>query len=61
MNNSLLTIEEMGKYLRISRSKAYQLAKKQGFPSFILGRLIRVDKSQLDAWLNNSNKNGIIS
>ena len=47
----LLTIEEMGKLLKISRSKAYMLIKQNGFPIIRIGKCIRINKNELLSWL----------
>ena len=49
----LLTIEELGGLLKISRSKAYSLIKEKDFPIIKIGRCIRVEKSLLLSWLQN--------
>ena len=55
MNNEieLLTIEEMGKLFKISRSKAYMLIKEKDFPIIKIGKCIRVNKKNLINWLQN--------
>jgi len=47
----VLTVPEMAKVLRISRSKAYSLSKETGFPTIKIGRCIRVSKHELLQWL----------
>lgn len=48
----VLTIPEISKLLKISRSKAYALTKEQGFPIIRMGKSIRVIKSELLKWLH---------
>lgn len=43
----LVTVEEMGAYLRISRNAAYELVKTGALRSIKYGRLIRVPKAAL--------------
>lgn len=50
--NDLLTVEEMAKILRISRSKAYSLVKEKGFPIIKIGKSIRILKQELYSWLH---------
>jgi len=50
----LLTIEEIEKLLRISRSKAYSLTKEKGFPIIKIGKCIRVEKNLLLRWLHDN-------
>jgi len=51
--NELLTVEEMGKLLKISRSKAYSLIKQAGFPIVKIGKCVRIHKKDLLKWLQN--------
>lgn len=48
----LLTIPEMGKLLKISRSKAYSLTKEKDFPIIKIGKSLRVIKQDLMNWLH---------
>jgi len=50
----LITIEEMGKILKIGRSKAYRLVKMKGFPIVKIGKCIRVDRYLLFWWLHDN-------
>ncbi len=49
--NELLTVMEMAKLLKISRSKAYELVKQANFPIIKVGKCIRIDKNMLLNWL----------
>lgn len=51
-NNDLLTVNEMAKILRVSRSKAYALTKEKGFPLIRIGKCIRVKEKDLYKWLH---------
>lgn len=48
---AVLTVEEMQKFLNISRPKAYQLIHQPGFPVLRLGRVVRIPKNQLIQWV----------
>jgi len=52
MNNNLITVMEMAKLLRISRSKAYSLIKESNFPLIKIGKSIRINKEKLLNWLS---------
>ena len=52
MNNNLITVMEMAKLLKISRSKAYLLIKEKDFPLIRMGKLIRINKEKLLVWLS---------
>ena len=46
-----LNVDEVASYLGISRSKAYELVHKKGFPRIQLGRRLLVPLAALDKWL----------
>lgn len=47
----LLDISEVSVMLGVSRTRAYELARRQVFPSLRLGRQVRVDRVALEQWL----------
>ncbi len=47
----LLTVPETARVLRIGRNLAYELVARGEIPSVRLGRVIRVPRTALDAWL----------
>lgn len=49
--SDILTVPEMARLLKISRSKAYSLTKEKGFPIIKIGKSIRVLKNELYKWL----------
>lgn len=51
--DSLMTIEQLKEFLKISRSKAYELVKLKGFPTIKIGKCIRINKDELLKWLHN--------
>lgn len=50
--NDLLTVSEMAKMLKISRSKAYNLVKEKDFPIVKIGKCIRISQKSVLSWLN---------
>jgi len=50
--NDLITVPEMAKLLKISRSKAYSLIKQVDFPIIRIGKCIRVSRNSLEQWLS---------
>ena len=48
---SILTPRDVMAYLGIGRSKCYELFRSKNFPVLTLGKLKRVLKSELDAYL----------
>jgi len=51
--SDLLTVLDMAKLLKISRSKAYALVKEKNFPVIKIGKSIRITKKELYKWLYN--------
>lgn len=51
----LLTVKELGEFLKIGRSKAYFLIKQKDFPIIKIGKNIRINKDNLLNWLNEKN------
>ncbi len=47
----VMTIPETAEFLRINRNTAYELARRADFPSFTVGRVIRVDRDRLEEWV----------
>ena len=48
-----MTIDEVARFLNISRAQAYLTVRERGFPLIELGpRLLRVDRGQLQRWLD---------
>ncbi len=50
--NDLITVSEMAKILKISRSKAYSLIKQVDFPIIRIGKCVRISKNAMLQWLN---------
>ena len=46
-----LTVEELIKFLGISRQTAYQLCRTEGFPALRIGRRVLIPKKQLETWI----------
>lgn len=47
----VMTVEEMGKELGISRATAYELVQRPDFPSFSIGRRVLVSRDGLLKWI----------
>lgn len=52
LENELITVPEMAKILKISRSKAYDLIKQKDFPIIRIGKCVRIKKNAILSWLN---------
>lgn len=53
--DSLMTIIQLKEFLNISRSKAYEIVKIEGFPIIKIGKCIRISKNELLKWLQSQN------
>ena len=51
LDRPLLTVPEAADYLGIGKTLAWQLVQQGVLPSVRLGRLVRVPRARLDAWL----------
>ena len=51
LDRPLLTIPETAEYLGIGKTLTWQLVQQGVLPSVRLGRLVRVPRARLDAWL----------
>jgi excisionase family DNA binding protein len=49
---AVLTVEEVGQWLKVSRNTAYDLAHRHGFPVLRIGRTMRVPRDAFLRWLN---------
>jgi excisionase family DNA binding protein len=50
-SDAVMTIEELSKYLKISRSTLYKLAQEGKLPAQKVGRHWRFHKEAVDEWL----------
>lgn len=47
-----ITVDELANLLKISKPIAYELASSEGFPSFRIGKAIRIDRYGLNEWIS---------
>ncbi|WP_303800182.1 helix-turn-helix domain-containing protein [Alicyclobacillus macrosporangiidus] len=47
---TVLTMEDVARYLRIGRTAAYELAHRPDFPAVRIGRLVRVNREAFLRW-----------
>jgi len=50
----ILTVQETAMYLKICRVNAYNLFNRKDFPSFKIGKSLRVCKSDLISFVRNT-------
>jgi excisionase family DNA binding protein len=49
--NEILTIPEVANFLKISKSKIYNLVAKKEIPHLKIGRNVRIRLADLDEWI----------
>lgn len=55
-NINVFTVDDVAQILQVGRSKAYEIFKREDFPSFYVGRHLRVAEIDLIKWLSNQGK-----
>ncbi len=50
--DTILTIPEVARYLKLSKSKVYLLVTQKKIPCIRIGRNVRIRQSDLETWLN---------
>ncbi len=64
MQNQIMTIKQVAKYLKISPRTVYKLVKEGAIPSFKIMNMWRFEQSKIDQWIQkkseitNINANG---
>ncbi len=54
MQKEWLSVTEVQKVLGIGRTKAYRMVTSGEIPAVRIGRLVRVNRAELDAWAKGS-------
>ena len=49
--NTILTIPEVARYLKMSKSKIYDLVSKKEIPHIKIGRNVRIRQTDLQIWM----------
>ena len=57
MSDEILTVAEVAARLRVGKQRAYEIFNEQGFPSFRVGKFLRVKACDFDQWVEEQ-KNG---
>lgn len=58
MEDTIMTIEEVAKYIKVSERTVLDWAQKGGIPAGKLGNVWRFKKSEIDIWISKKMKNG---
>ena len=56
---SLMTVDEVAKYLRMKKVTIYKHAQEAKLPGFKVGSTWRFKKSNIDQWIANQEKNSV--
>lgn len=51
---AVITVDELSQVLKISKSKSYELVKRDNFPKLKLGKRILIPIEPLKDWLNSN-------
>jgi excisionase family DNA binding protein len=54
MNDSVYTIPEVARHLKLSKSKVYYLVQQRKIPHVRIGRNVRIKESDLRAWVEEN-------
>jgi len=55
-----LTLDELASYLKISRSKIYQMSQNAEIPASKIGKQWRFNQEEIDTWMKNKKPSSII-
>ena len=58
MIDQLMTIEEVARYMRVSRFTVYRLAKERFIPATKIGRQWRFQREEIDRWVKDQSQQG---
>ncbi len=50
------TVDELQRWLRLGRSKTYELIQSGEIPSYRIGRTLRVKRQDVEAWLEHNKR-----
>ncbi len=54
MENRWLSVDDICKYLGISRDTAYKYIETRGLPAYRIGRLWKFKQQEVDEWVRNT-------
>lgn len=52
LDDPILTVPEVARYLKISKSKIYSLVSKEKIPHLKIGRNVRIRRKDLHTWID---------
>ena len=53
---TVMTLEEVSRYLRINKSTVYRMAREGALPAWKLGNVWRFKKDSIERWIANTQK-----
>jgi len=53
LEDKYLTVEEVSKYLKVSRGTVRTMTKSKGLPSIKVGNRVLFDRVEVDKWVKN--------
>jgi len=56
-----LTLDELASYLKISRSKIYQMSQNAEIPASKIGKQWRYNQEEINTWMKNKKPNNAIT
>ena len=59
MTHNFATIDEVAKYLRLTKQKLYKLAQKGQIPAYKFGREWRFKMDRIDQWIDEQDTSRI--
>ncbi len=48
------TVDELQRWLKLGRSKTYELIQSGEIPSYRIGRILRIRRQDVEAWLEQN-------
>jgi len=56
MDDQILTLEEVSKYLKLHRATVYKMARAGKIPALKVGKVWRFKRARVEAWLDGNEK-----
>lgn len=56
MDDQILTLEEVSKYLKLHRATVYKMARTGKIPASKVGKVWRFKRAKIEAWLDGNEK-----
>ena len=53
---TVMTLEEVSRYLRINKSTVYRMAREGALPAWKLGNVWRFKKDSIERWIANTQR-----